>query len=238
MQYYYQFSQLQLPPHVYHSLKKSWLSYVRLQLEDEGKPSYLPSIGRSGSKRSCFCNKSSISYPHWPPSSYEESIDQLFILLLYPRPSRPTLAFCWLSFLQKDLVKPVKDNESMLSLVQNSCPIFSSSWSSEEPTQKSTWRRDDCADFCQSVLEEGTCYCLCCCPYHREECPAHRLVSDHLFFFMIHYRLQSGQAMGCLTTIVETHQSFEYCLHIRTEVVHSPPTEYRFRSLLVTARRA
>jgi hypothetical protein len=145
MQYYYQFSQLQLPPHVYHSLKKSWLSYVRLQLEDEGKPSYLPS------------------------SSYEEWIDQLFILLLYPRPSRPTLAFCWLSFLQKDLVKPVKDNESMLSLVQNSCPIFSSSWSSEEPTQKSTWRRDDYADFCQSVLEEGTCYCLCCCPYHREE---------------------------------------------------------------------
>ena len=132
---YYQFSQLQLPPHGYHSLKKSWLSYVRLQLEDEGKPSYLPCIGRSGSKRSCFCNKNSISYPHWPPSSYEESIDQLFILLLYPCPSRPTLAFCWLSFLQKDLVKPVKDNESMLSLVQNSCPIFSSGWSSEEPTQ-------------------------------------------------------------------------------------------------------
>ena len=128
-QYYYQFLQLQLSPQVYHSLKKSWLSYVRLRLKDEGKASFLPSINRSGSTRSCFCNKSSISYPHWPPSSYEESIDHLFILLLHPRPSQPTLAFCWLSFLQKD---QVKHNESIISLVQHSCPIFSSGWSSEK----------------------------------------------------------------------------------------------------------
>ena len=214
-QYYHQFSRLQLPPHIYHLLKKSWLSYVRLQLEDEGKPSYLPSIERSGSNRYCLCNKGSISYPHWPPSSYEESIDQLFIFLLHPRPSRPTLAFCWLSFIQKD----PKDSENMLSLAQRSCPIFSLSWPSKEPKQMSTWQRDDCANFCESVLEEGTCYCLCCCPYHREECPAHRLVSDRLFFLWFAIDFSQVRRWDVRQRSSKHINLFEYYLHIRTELV-------------------
>jgi hypothetical protein len=62
---------------VYRPLKNIWLLFVRYELEQLGMPTYLPSSS------ACFCGKGWIS---WPPSTYEEAIEQLHSLLFSPRP--------------------------------------------------------------------------------------------------------------------------------------------------------
>jgi hypothetical protein len=79
----------------FRKLKKNWLTFVRRERRSEGLPAYLPY--RQTLAISCYCGKSSISYPHWPPSSYEECTDQLLCLLGRSYLHRSYLAECWRS---------------------------------------------------------------------------------------------------------------------------------------------
>ena|ERR1700744_3234122 len=157
----------------YRCLRKSWLSFVRHELKQLRMSSRLPSSS------ACFCGKSWISYPHWPPSTYEESVEQFRSLLFSPRPHRPSLASCWLSFLsrtewaQRQRNSACDDHSSMVQLLRENCPILSSD--QDSPTQTRKWQREDCDRFCQTVLrDKSSSYCLCPCYLHRDICPAHR----------------------------------------------------------------
>ncbi|KAN0078763.1 hypothetical protein V8E54_005276 [Elaphomyces granulatus] len=64
-----------LPGGHFRALKKAWLDFVHDQKEKEGGQRYLPKAKR------CHCGKSLTSYPHWPPSTYEEAVAQLRSLI-------------------------------------------------------------------------------------------------------------------------------------------------------------
>ena len=64
-----------LPGGHFRALKNLWLEFVRDQKENEGGQRYLPKAKR------CHCGKSLTSYPHWPPSTYEEAVAQLQSLI-------------------------------------------------------------------------------------------------------------------------------------------------------------
>src|SRR5712664_2142065 len=142
-------------PFISGNLWRSWFSFVRFALREEGLQSYLPRIyspkSATRSSSSCFCRKSWISYPHWPPSTYEEAVEHLYSLLHSPRPHRPSLASCWLSFLsrtewaQRRSNSPHDDSDddtSMVRLLRKHCPILSfheDSFSERRQAQK--WQR-------------------------------------------------------------------------------------------------
>jgi len=162
---------------IYRPLKDSWLSFVRYELEQLGMPTYLPSSS------ACFCGKGLVSYPHWRPSTYEEAIQQLHSLLFYPRPHRPSLASCWLSFLfrtqwaQRQVTDAHDDNDDhsrVIQLLRDNCPILSSD--QDGLTRRTRpWQQQDCDSLCHIVLrDKSSSYCLCYCPFHREKCPPHR----------------------------------------------------------------
>jgi hypothetical protein len=167
-----------LSHHDYGILKRSWLSYVREERKSLGLKAYLPSKPKFGG---CHCDRSNFSYPHWPPSCYEEALDELQSLLSESEPTRKYTARCWVAFLKGKLARPDQWQQSDLAgtitLVQDSCPILSSDhrYSLRESNQTAKhWGRNDCDKICQPVFKEKRCWCLCCCPKHREDCPVHR----------------------------------------------------------------
>lgn len=128
----------------------------------------------------CFCGKSGTSYPHWPPSCREEAVAQLRCLL-ESTPHRLYLAHCWLIFLyglaesRSQESAHSEDYHRIIYLVQKSCPtLFSDQEDLGNHASKRKWHGTDCERLCCRVLREKSCYCLCCCSLHREECPVHR----------------------------------------------------------------
>jgi hypothetical protein len=102
-------------------LRKSWLSFVRHELTKLGMSSWLPS-----SPLSCFCQRSWISYTHWPPSTYQEALEQLECVLRKNNDHRKYLASCWLSFVnRKAFWDPSQISVQDISdLIESSCPVF------------------------------------------------------------------------------------------------------------------
>src|SRR5712664_3277422 len=103
-----------LPGGHFRALKKAWLEFVRDQKEKGGQR-YLPKAKR------CHCGKSLTSYPHWPPSTYEEAVAQLQCLIGESFPHRLYLAHCWITSLYVQLAAGSKGIEKTISLVQQSC---------------------------------------------------------------------------------------------------------------------
>jgi len=61
-------------------------------------------------------------------------------------------------------------HQTMISVVQNSCPALLLSESIETPKCKG---EIDCVGICQPVLDARSSHCLCACFFHREVCPVH-----------------------------------------------------------------
>ena len=156
-------------------LKKSWLAFVRDEKRKEGETGYLPS-GRN-MLTACHCGKSKTSFPHWPPSTYEEAVEQLRCLIGESFPHRLYLANCWIISLRKKLVtvqeQPSQRNvEGTIHLVEANCEL--ERYSGGEPLRRNACKVD-CKTICEPILKANSCYCLCCCRRHREECPVHRI---------------------------------------------------------------
>jgi hypothetical protein len=157
-------------------LRKSWLSFVRHELTKLGMSSWLPS-----SPSSCFCRRSWISYPHWPPSIYQEALEQLSCILRKNNDHRKYLASCWLSFInRKAFWDPLQISVQDISdLIESSCPVFLEGGRNEELDGLRRQAVIDyrkvfsCSAFCNPVLQERRFDCLCHCGRHREECPVH-----------------------------------------------------------------
>jgi hypothetical protein len=150
----------------FHDLKKAWLQYVHEEKEKQGEVGPLPKARR------CRCDKSLTSYPHWPPTTYEEAIAQLNCLIGESYPHRPYLADCWITSLYGKMAKGSEGIEDLISLIEENCQSFN-----KNPKRQGRYKVD-CQKICEPVLSaKGTAngaFCLCSCSRHREECPIHQ----------------------------------------------------------------
>ena len=159
-------SYLQLPRESFRHLRQSWLAFVDVERKKDGIGWDLPR------GRYCDCGKSMTSYPHWPPTCQSEAVDQLHCLVGQSYPHRQYLAQTWMSFLLGKATDGTKDDNEIISLVRNSCPVLLQSENND--TRKRRREKFDCEGICRPVLEANSPDCLCACPCHREECPVHR----------------------------------------------------------------
>ena len=155
-----------IPHDDFQALKKAWEIYIGEETEEEGRAKVL---AHKKSWKLCDCGKSRMSYPHWPPTTYEEGMDQLRCLL--GQSHRLYLAHCWVSRLRQQSAA-----EYTIALVQENCPTVKSSHSDGGSRPKAPHQKANCETTCKPVLRENTCHCLCRCGRHREECPVHRVV--------------------------------------------------------------
>jgi hypothetical protein len=139
---------------------------VHEEKEKEGELPYLPKARR------CRCDKSLTSFPHWPPTTYEEAIAQLNCLIGESFPHRLYLADCWMTSLYLKLAKGSDGIEKIISMIQDNCQSLDKS-----PKRPGT-NKFDCREICEPVLTaKGTAngsFCLCSCSRHREACPVHQ----------------------------------------------------------------
>lgn len=161
-------------------LRLSWFEFCRLQLLEFGYPSFLPSSSKFDGL--CFCGKSNMSYPHWPPSCCEEAVDQLECLLGKDHGHRGHLAHCWYSWLRRRscLNVPLSVGNQVFcdyiaTFVIDLCPKLSYLKVESDPRPSRYCGKNFCEDQCRPTLENGESFCLCVCRYHREECPIHRV---------------------------------------------------------------
>ena len=61
---------------------------------EEGGTGYLPNARNQPT--ASHCGKSKTSFPHWPPSTYEEAVEQLQCLIGESFPHLISLANCWI----------------------------------------------------------------------------------------------------------------------------------------------
>ncbi|KAN0077548.1 hypothetical protein V8E54_005852 [Elaphomyces granulatus] len=119
-----------------------------------------------------------VSFPHWPPTSYEEAIEQLRCVLGKDIGHRRYLASCWLSFVKQ---KASSDSfyRLLAGLIETKCPTFLHEQRKEEleelrrQAQIKYCKVFSCSAFCNLVLAQQRRSCLCHCRRHRDERPAH-----------------------------------------------------------------
>ncbi|KAN0075926.1 hypothetical protein V8E54_007196, partial [Elaphomyces granulatus] len=136
------------------SLRRLWLSFVRSELVQEGYPPFLHRrrFLYLNSGHRCLCHKSLMSYPHWPPSCYEEALDQLRCIVGQDVNHRGYLAHCWKSwlcqkaYLDKTLSREKQDfYRNSVTLVIAECPKLSE-WDAD--SQSSYQKPTTCLRYC------------------------------------------------------------------------------------------
>jgi hypothetical protein len=149
------------------TLTTSWLAYVRNERAEAGMKRRLPHLAH------CSCGKSNTSYPHWPPTTHGEAVAQMRCLIGRSYPHRLYLADCWIASISRESWPNIAMSEDLLSLVGNACGRVMND--DEERSAKHVRKTKlDCRAICEPVLQKKSCFCLCCCSEHREECPVHR----------------------------------------------------------------
>ena len=165
----------QIPRAQFRVLKNAWLTFARDERRKEGETAYLPNCRNS--MIACHCGKSRTSFPHWPPSTYEEAVEQLRCLIGESFPHRQYLGYCWRTYLYQKLAtdrEPASQQnlEKAISLVESNCEI--EKYSGGDPLVRNV-REVNCTAICEPILVDNSSHCLCSCRRHREECPVHRL---------------------------------------------------------------
>jgi hypothetical protein len=151
------------------TLTKSWLGYVRGERERAGMERRLPHSAH------CFCGLT--SYPHWPPTTHGEAMAQLRCLTGDSFPHRQYLAGCWMTTLSVEQAQSwsvTAEMDALISLVGKVCDQAAKK-SLRNTGEMDRREKMDCQEICEPVLQNRSCFCLCCCPEHREECPVHRV---------------------------------------------------------------
>ena len=173
-------------------LKRSWMEFARCERQQYGLHPFVPSFVSSSRnleshavKYACSCRKSAISFPHWPPTSYDEAIEQLRCIIGNNVDHRKSLASCWLSFVNRKAFGEVSVSATrnwyrrVAFLIKISCPIFAEEQRKEEREALcrqaliNSFKAFSCSTFCDPVLRERRHYCLCHCGRHRDDCPVH-----------------------------------------------------------------
>lgn len=155
-----------------YSLWKEFVTSTRIR---EGWYDRLPTLGEG----KCLCGKAKISYPHWPPTSTNEA-DAQFEYSINERNThrRPLVISWWRHFNEFANMKEWTASESQQrykeaeTIVREASPIVQQELERTTKIQKRPkgW---SCREYCEKVLTEKKCECLCFCVEHHDECPTH-----------------------------------------------------------------
>ena len=131
-------------------------------------------------KDRCGCRKSRIGYPHWPPTSNNEATAQFELCRDGNNMHGRNLVIRWWSFFNDIAnIKPWRMSEPQQRYIDAERLIRENSELVQKELEKSVTVRKKrakgwkCRDYCEKVLREKGCSCLCHCEEHRDECPIH-----------------------------------------------------------------
>lgn len=131
-------------------------------------------------KDRCVCRKSRIGYPHWPPTSTDETTAQFELCRNEDNMHGKNLVIRWWSFFNDIAnIRPWKMSEPQQRYVDAERLIRENSKLVQKELERSTTVRKKrakgwgCREYCEEVLKERRCSCLCHCEEHRDECPIH-----------------------------------------------------------------
>jgi hypothetical protein len=155
-------------------LFEAWMEYVRSVRIQNGMYEKLPEKRRRGT----CCGRSEISYPHWPPTSVEEARVQYQYCLREHNTHRKLLVHSWWAFFSElaswnawKVSENLQRYQDIADEIWARCAILRGEPSEKQPQKRPRgWR---CFEYCDPVLKEGTCSCLCHCEHHRDDCPVH-----------------------------------------------------------------
>jgi hypothetical protein len=149
----------------------SWLDFVYSARIHKGIYRHL-----GDNETKCDCRQSSVSYPHWPPTTVKEAFDLLVYQQDLHNHHKRYLAHQWWVFVRA-MGSTCPQNhrsgvyENLAFLILDFCPCIQHDMDMDlsiQPRPKG-W---GCYDYCTRVLDKGD-GCLCFCTEHRDECPTH-----------------------------------------------------------------
>jgi hypothetical protein len=127
----------------------------------------------------CACRKASISYPHWPPTTKEEALQQFGYTMLDENEHRKNLVLRWWEHFN-DFANMTPWNVSerqgryreAAELIKEHSIIVQRELEKSLTHEKRPkgWR---CHEYCNKVIEKKEVSCLCHCGQHRDQCPIH-----------------------------------------------------------------
>jgi hypothetical protein len=130
-------------------------------------------------KKGCSCGKASIGYPHWPPTSEEESVEQFNYCMNDYNGHRRNLVLRWWEHFNEFAVMTkwnVSERQSYYKEAADLIRLNSLIVRKELERSLSHRKRPkswSCESYCEKVLTEKQVACLCHCGEHRDECPVH-----------------------------------------------------------------
>jgi hypothetical protein len=152
-----------------------WKEFVISTRIKEGQYERLPTLGEGR----CECGRAKISYPHWPPTSTDEADAQFEYSIDEQNEHRRPLVMNWwrhfneLAELREwTASEPQQRYRDAEETIREASPVVQRELERTTKIQRRP-RGWTCREYCERVLTENRCECLCFCAEHRDECPTH-----------------------------------------------------------------
>jgi hypothetical protein len=164
-----------IAPKVSRRLAQGWEEFVYSERIRKGIYGKMPSL--TGVE--CRCGKGRMTFPHWPPTSRNESSALLDNCLKTDNTHRRYLAYCWWVFAHSMATMtdwPSRSNQEPYTKLANSIRSNCPEVTRELKTDRRIARRHvdwTCERTCHVYLAKRD-GCTCFCGRHREECPTHQ----------------------------------------------------------------
>ena len=156
-------------------LYRLWKEFVISTRIKAGRYDRLPALGEGR----CRCGRARISYPHWPPTSIEEADAQFEYCIDEQNEHRRPLVINWwrhfnefASMEEWTASEPQQRYRDAEAAIREMSPVVQRELERTTKVQKRPkgW---SCREYCEKVLMENRCECLCFCVEHHDECPTH-----------------------------------------------------------------
>jgi len=153
-------------------LRQLWKEFVLATRVKQGWYGKLPEKG-------CSCGRARISYPHWPPTSEEESEEQFKYCMNDYNVHRRNLVLRWwehfnefVNMLTWDVSERQSYYKEAAELIRVNSVVVRKELE-RSLTHKKRPKSWSCENYCDKVLTEKQVSCLCHCGEHRDNCPIH-----------------------------------------------------------------
>jgi len=122
-----------------------------------------------------MCGKGRMSFPHWPPTSFNEALFDN--CLDEENTHRKHITRSWWAFVARiAAIRPWKQQIKQEVYIQKEREIrerYGIRFDEDTPVRHQK-RKADCQGICEPTLRKKRYACLCHCGHHREECPVHQ----------------------------------------------------------------
>jgi hypothetical protein len=150
-----------------------WMEFVYSERIQDGMYGNLVETNKEG----CMCGKGRMTFPHWPPTSFNEAKSLFDNCLNEENTHRKHITRSWWAFVAIiAAIRPWKQQIKQEIYIQKEreirerCDIRFD----EDTPVKRQRRKADCQGICEPTLRKQRYACLCDCGHHREECPVHQ----------------------------------------------------------------